>query len=162
MLQQAASCLRVFRVERFAAFLNGLYHSFFVDDKSRSAGEPDERNQYTVFPGHGFLLVAQDRKFEPQFFRVGFVFGTSVHADTDHLRARGFEFGDITLIRLELPRSATGECLDVKSQHHIFLAAKIAELDRSAALIGEGEIRSRISHLQRNSAPRENHAAPCK
>jgi len=52
--------------------------------------------------------------------------GSAVHADAENLCFRVGEFGDISLIRLNLLRSATGEGQHIKGQHDVLLAFELA------------------------------------
>jgi len=60
-----------------------------------------------------------------------------IQTDPQHLRARSFEFGDITLIRLDLRRSTGRGGTDIKGQNDGFLAPEITELDDLPVLIGK-------------------------
>jgi hypothetical protein len=74
--------------------------------------------------------------------------GEAVNAYAYDLCICGFEFGDISLIRLQLPGSTRGEGQDIKRQYYVLLPAKIAQLDELARLIAQREIWRPISDLQ--------------
>jgi hypothetical protein len=67
------------------------------------------------------------------------------------LRAGLLEFGDISLIRLELLGSAPGEGEYVESQYDVFLPKEIAQLYLLAGLIGQAEVRGFVAHLEWSS-----------
>jgi hypothetical protein len=64
------------------------------------------------------------------------------------LRAGGFEFGDISLIRLELLRSTGSRGPQVESQNHALLPAKVSEPDGPVVLVREREIRGPVANFQ--------------
>lgn len=92
--------MRVFRIERESALLNPLDQALLVNHKGRAAGQPDQRHQNSVLARHRFLFIAQDGKFDSQFFRKSFVLCLAVYTNADDLRARLLEFGNISLICL--------------------------------------------------------------
>ena len=53
--------------------------------------------------------------------------GHAVHTDAENLCFRVGEFGDISLIRLDLLRSAAGEGQHVEGQHDVLLAFELAQ-----------------------------------
>jgi len=101
-----------------------------VDYERDAIRPPEDGDEDVVLARNRLLLVAEDRELDAEGFGESLVLLPAVHADPDHMRARLLEFGDISLIRLELARSATCEGLDVEGQHHALLATKVGEMDR--------------------------------
>ncbi len=58
---------------------------------------------------HLTLEIAQQREGDPDVFLEATVSRVAVNADAQDLRVRLLEFGDISLIRLQLLRSTAGE-----------------------------------------------------
>ena len=65
---------------------------------------------------------------------------------------RLFEEGETSLVRLELAGSGGSVGKHVKSQHDVPLAAKTAQLDAIALVIGKFKIRGRVTNLERSHA----------
>src|SRR5207244_5105634 len=76
----------------------------------------------------------------------------TVRAKTEDLVVLRFEFGYISLIRLHLVRSTTGEREHIKAKHHIFFAAKVAQLvtHASVVLADDGARQSKVRRLITN------------
>lgn len=135
MFRQATNPQGVLGLDRLAAYLNAPDDAFLVDDVGRALGEPNERHQNTVLSRDCLVCVAQDGKPYAEFLSKSSVLGCAVHADPDKLRACGFEFGNISLIRSQLLLSSGSEGFNIKSQHHILLAAKVAQLHKGTILV---------------------------
>ena len=157
LLQHAARLNGAAGVDGVATFDDLPEGSLLVDHEGDAVGEAGEGNQDVVLAGDGFQFITEDREGNAKGCGKGFVLLAAVHANAENLRAGRFELGDISLIRLELARSAAGERLDVEGQHHAFLAAKIGGPDRGSVLVGQGEIGSSVADLERALA----HAAQC-
>ena len=148
MPEQAASLPSAVGVGGLSALVDVLDHAFFVDHKGRAPGEPDDRHQDAVLSRNGLPLVTQDGEPDSELLREGLVPGRAVDADSDHLRSRLLEPGDISLIRLELSGSTRCERPDVEGQHHAFLAAKVAQLHGGAMLVWQREVRRLVADLE--------------
>ena len=64
-----------------------------------------------------------------------FVCRRTVDADPKHLGVAVFEFGDISLIRLELSGSTSGESQNIEGEDNVLFAEKIAQLHLIPVLI---------------------------
>ena len=158
VLQQTARGVRAAGVEGFLIFLDVLDNAFLVHHKGDAIGEAVSVVQDPVVFRYDPLEIAQERESESLLFRKNFVGRGAVHADAQHLGVRLLEFGDISLIRLQLLRSTTGEGEDVKRQNNVFLAAKIAQLRDLAVLIGQSKVRCPVTHAQTGGASRHRDA----
>jgi hypothetical protein len=78
--------------------------------------------------------------------------GFTVDADAEDLRLRLFEEGETSLVRLELAGSSGCVGKHVEGEDDIPLAAKVAQLDAIALVIGEFKIRGRVTNLERSHA----------
>ena len=118
----------------------------------RDALRHAEETQYTIEPGNVLLGVAEQWKLQPELLREALVGSFTVDADAEDLRLRLFEEGETSLVRLELAGSGGSVGKHVKSQHDVPLAAKTAQLDAIALVIGKFKIRGRVTNLERNHA----------
>ena len=148
MVEHAARLHRPVGVDGVAALDHLADDSLRIDHKGVAVGEAEEGHEDVVPARDGFILVAEDRKCYAEGGRKSFVLLATVHADADDLRPGRFEFGDISLIRLELTRSAARECLDVEGEDDGPLAAKVGETNGRAVLVGQGEVGSNIPGLE--------------
>jgi hypothetical protein len=132
---------------RICAFLDVLNNSFFVDDESDPVGEEADDIQNTVGFGDLLIGVREQGKTCGRFCRKLAVSFRAVEADSQHLHARSFKPGDITLIRLNLFRSTGRGGANVERQHNGFSAQKISQLDEIAVLVRQREIRRAVAYF---------------
>jgi hypothetical protein len=92
--------------------------------------------------------VAEQREFDPDILGEASVRWGAVHAYSQDLCFGFFEFGDISLIRLEFLRSATCEGKHEEGQHDILLTLELAEFDLIALRVRQGEIGRPITDLE--------------
>ena len=147
VLQHIASGARAARINGVLD-VDVLNDSLPVNHKSGAIRDTFFLVIYPVILGNVSLEIAQEWKLDSDLFGESFVGGRTVYAHSQDLRAIRFEFGDISLIRLELFGSTTGESENIKRQHHIFLAQIIGQLHWLPVGVRQGEVRSFISHLQ--------------
>ncbi len=135
MLEQAASLVGAVRVDGRGVLLDVPDNPFLVDYEGHPVREPMMLVEYPVLFGDGPLEVAQQR--EGQAFLLGedAVGSETVNTDAEDLRPRLLEFGDISLIRLELLRSTPRESQHVERQDDVLLAQEVAQLHWLAALV---------------------------
>jgi hypothetical protein len=126
VLERTASLTRTRRVKRFFVPVNVLNDAVFIDDEGGPVGETVFLIQDSVLLRDGPLEITQQREGEAILLGKNLVGRRTINADAENLRAGLLEFGDISLIRLQLCRSTPGESEDVKGQHYILLAEKIA------------------------------------
>ena len=148
VFEQTAHGVCAARVDGRGILFEVLDDAFLVHDKRRPISEAVLFVQDAVLLGNGPLKVAQEWEAEAFLFGKRFVGGRAVHADAEDLRAGLLEFGDISLIRLQLLRSAAGERQNVERQDHVLLSVKVAQLDRPTILVGQSEVRRAVSHFQ--------------
>ena len=140
--------MRAAGVNGVAAFDDLADDSLLVDHEGDAVRPAENGDEDVIGFGDALVLVAQDGELDAEGFGEGFVLFPTVNTDADHLRARRFELGDISLIRLNLFRSAGRSGPDVERQHHTFLAAKIGEPDRRAALVRERKVGCDVARFE--------------
>jgi len=148
VLEQAARLYGPAGIDGVAAFDHLADDSSRIDHKGVAIGEAEERKEDVVLAGSGLLFVTEDGEGDAEGGRKSFVLLATVHADADDLRSGRFESGDISLIRLELARSAARESLDVEGEDDGFLTTKVGETNGRAVLVGQGEVGSRVANFQ--------------
>lgn len=119
-----------------------------VHHKRHTLGDAEE-TQHTVKLGDFSLGVAQKWKAQAELFSKALVGGFTVNADAEDLRLRFFEQGETSLVRLELLGSGRGVGQNVERQNDVLRAAKVAQPDKVAAVIGQFEIGRRVAGLGR-------------
>jgi hypothetical protein len=102
------------RVNGSFAHVDVLDDALFIDYKGRAVSEPFLLIQNPVVLGDGSHEVAQKRKLDPNLLSEDFVRGRTVNADAQDLRTALLEFGDISLICLQLRGSTPSEGEHVK------------------------------------------------
>lgn len=142
---------RILRVKSHATSLNFPDDAFLVNHKGGSPGKLDDRYQNSIIARDVLFFITEDGEHDAEFLSEGFIGGLAVYTDSDRLRSRPLEPGNISLICLEFLRSPGRERLDVEGQHYTFLASKVAQAHRVAVLIGQGEIRRAVTRPQRTS-----------
>ena len=135
VLEQTAHRVRARRIDGRRVLFDVLDDTFFIHHERRAVGETVLLVQDAVFHGNFALEIAQQREVHADLFREGLIGGGTVHADAEDLRVGLLEFGDISLIRLQLLRSTAGERQNVERQHDVLLAQKVAKLDDLAVLV---------------------------
>jgi len=148
VLQQAAGGAGAAGVDGRLADLDVLNHAILVDDKSGAVREALLFVQNAVVFGYRPLEVAKEWEAKILLLRERGVGSRAVHADAENLSVVLLELGDISLIRLQLLRSTTGEGQDVKGQHHVFLPQIIAELYILPIGVLERELRRLVTDLE--------------
>ena len=113
-------------IDRHAAFVNVLNDSLLVDDEGGSVAEALFLIKDSVILHHRSLKITEQWKRYTDVLCKTAIGGNAVDADAEDLSFCAFEFGDISLIRLEFSRSTTGEGQHIEGQHHIFLSPEIA------------------------------------
>lgn len=100
MLQHVASSAGATGVNGVFIHVDMLDDSLLVDHEGGSVGHWKLGIQNAVVRRDFSSEIAQQRKVNADLFGEGSVGGRTVNADAENLRAIGFEFGDISLIRL--------------------------------------------------------------
>ncbi len=126
MREDVASVCGAAWIDGFVAFLDVLNDSVFVDYERRAITIASIFVEDAVLVHDRSFEIAEQRKGDPNLFCELAIGINAVNADAENLCVGSFEFGDISLIRLQFFRSTTGKSQDVKSKHHILLAFEIA------------------------------------
>ena len=113
-------------IDRYVAFIDVLNDPVLIDYKGSTIPKALRLIEDAVIPHHSSFEIAQQGKRDADVLREAFVGGNTVYTDAENLRLHSFEFGDISLIRLQLFRSTTGKSQNVKSKHYVLLAFEIA------------------------------------
>lgn len=140
--------MRVRGVERGGALVDIPNDAVFADHECDAVGKEASEAENSVSLGHFLFGVAQERKTRARLLSKFAVPFLAVEADPQHLGARGFELGDIRLIRLDLSGSAGRRSAKVESQNDRPLPPEILELDELAMLLRQREVRCAIADLQ--------------
>jgi hypothetical protein len=148
VLQQAASGVGTAGVDGRGVFLDMLDHAFLVHYEGGAIRKPAFFIENAIIGGDGPLEITEHGEGHADLLGKLPVGGLAVDADAQNLGIGLFEFGDISLIRLELFRSATRESQNIERQDNVLLALKIAQLDDPAFLVGKREFRSLVPDLE--------------
>jgi hypothetical protein len=116
------------RIDRGVSFLNVPNDSFFIDHEGGTISKALLLNKDSIVFHHSAFEIAEDRKSNSKLFCKFTIGGNTVYTHSEYLGFGCFEFGDISLIRLQFLRSTTGECEYIHRQHHILLAFEVAQL----------------------------------
>jgi hypothetical protein len=135
-------------IDRHVSFIDVLNDPVLIDDEGGAIAEALFFIKNSVVFNHGSLKVAQQWKGYPDVLCKTAVGRNAIDADAEDLCICSFEFGDISLIRLQFFRSTTGEGQHIKCQHHIFLSLEIAQLHLLPGRTWQREIRRRVTDLQ--------------
>ena len=114
--------MRAARVNGRLADLDMLDHAVFVDHECGAVRKALLFVQNAVVLGYRPLEVAEKREVKIFLLRKRGVGRRTIHTDAENLRVGLLEFGDISLIRLQFLRSATGEGQYIKGQYHVLLS----------------------------------------
>jgi len=147
-LDQGADLEGAGGVEGRGALLDVLYAAFLVEDEGGAARPTFFFVEDAVFLGDFALEVAQQREGYAEVLAEALVGRVAVDTDAENLGVVGFEFGDISLIRLQFLRSTAGEGEHVEGQHSVLLAAEVSKVDRLAILVGQGEVRGEVAYFE--------------
>lgn len=145
---EAASFQCASGIDGVTAFDDLADHALLVDHEGDAVRPAENGDEDVVGFGNALVFVAEDGELDAEGFCKSFVLGAAINADAEDLRAGRFELGDISLIRLQLARSAAGEGFDVEGQHEGFLPAKVGEPDCRAGLVGQRKVGRRIAHFE--------------
>ena len=113
-------------IDRHAAFIDVLNDSLLVDDECGSIAEALFFIKDSIILHHSSLEITEQWKRYANVLCKTTIGRNAIDADAEDLSFCSFEFGDISLIRLEFFRSTAGEGQHIEGQHHIFLSPEIA------------------------------------
>ena len=109
MFKQTAGLVRAARVKCILTFIDVPDDAVFVHHQRCPVREPLLLVQNTVFLRNLSLEITKQRKINSFLLRESFVRSGAVNANPQDLGAGFLELGDISLIRLQLLRSAPRE-----------------------------------------------------
>jgi len=108
------------------SFVNVPDDAFLVDQESGAISEPLLFVKDAIVLYDSAFEIAEYRKSNSNLFCEFAVGGNAVDTHSKNLSFITFEFGDISLIRLQFLRSTTGEGQHINREHDVFLAFEIA------------------------------------
>ena len=148
MCQDVACIVCGRRVDRHFPFIDVLNNSLGIDHKRGPIAEALIFIENPVILYHRSFEIAEERERDADVLREPFISGNAIHADAENLSIGSFEFGDISLICLQLFRSTTGEREHVEREHNVLLTFEVTELDFLSSGAGKREIRRCVADLQ--------------
>jgi len=148
MRQDVARVRGAAGIQGLAAFIDALDDPFLIDHKRGAVSKLLILVKDSIVLHYRSFKIAQQRKCHADLLGKLFIGGDAVDAEAQDLCVAGFEFGDISLIRLKFGRSTTSEGQDVDGQHHIFLTLKITELIGLAIGGPQGKVGRRLANFQ--------------
>ena len=116
------------RIDRDVSFVDVLNDSFFIDHESRTISEALFFVEDAIVFDDSAFEITEDWESNSNLFCEFAIGGNTVNTHSENLRVGGFEFGDISLIRLQFLRSTAGKRQDVDRQYDVLLSFKIAQL----------------------------------
>jgi hypothetical protein len=121
--------VRAAGVNRRLVFVDVPDDAFLVHYKRGAVGEAAFFVEDPVLLGDGSLEIAEEWVSDLKLLGILLVGKPAVDTDAENLSVGLLEFGDISLIRLELLRSTTCKRQNVKRQDDVPLPPEFAELD---------------------------------
>jgi hypothetical protein len=110
------------------AFVDVPDNAFFVDQEGGAISKTLLLVEDPVILYYCAFEIAEEREGNSKLFGEFAVGENAVYTHSENLSFGGFEFGDISLIRLQLLRSTTCESEHINRQYDIFLTFEIAQL----------------------------------
>jgi hypothetical protein len=110
------------------AFVNVPDDAIFIDQEGGAISKALLLVEDTIILHYGAFEIAEDRERDSDLFGEFAVGGNAVYTHSENLSIVCFEFGDISLIRLQLLRSTTCESEHINREYNILLASEIAQL----------------------------------
>ena len=136
------------RIDRDVSFVDVLNDSVFIDHESSAISEALFFIEDAIVFDHSAFEITEYREGNSDLFCEFAVGGNTVNTHAEDLRVGGFEFGDISLIRLQLLRSTTGEREHINRQYDILLAFEIAQLVLLSVSSAKLEVGGFVTDLQ--------------
>ena len=136
------------RIDRDVSFIDMSNDAFFIDQKGGAIAEALLLIEDAVVFDDGAFEIAEDRESYSKLLCEFTVGRNTVNTHSENLCLVAFKFGDISLIRLQLLRSTTGERQNVNSKYDVLLAFEVAKLVRLSVGGTELEVRGLVADLQ--------------
>ena len=118
-------------IDRDVSFVDVLNDSFFIDHESSAVSETLLFVEDAIVFDDSAFEITEYRESNSNLFCEFAVGGNAVDAHAENLRVGGFEFGDISLIRLQLLRSTTSERQYIDRKYDVLLSF---EIDRKSVV----------------------------
>jgi hypothetical protein len=115
------------RINRHISLIDVLNDAVLVDNKCGPIAEALFFIKDSVVFHYGSLEITEQWKRDTNVLCEAAVGGNAVDTDSKHLGIGSFEFGDISLIRLQFLRSTTSKGQHIEGQHYIFLSLEVAQ-----------------------------------
>jgi hypothetical protein len=135
-------------IYRDVSFVDVLNDSIFIDHESRTISKALLFVEDTIVFDDSAFEIAEYREGNSNLFCEFAVGGNTVNTHAEDLRVGGFEFGDISLIRLQFLRSTTGERQYVDRKYDVFLPFEIAQLVSFSVGGTQRKLRSLVTDFQ--------------
>jgi len=116
------------RIDRDVTFVDVANDSFFIDQESGAISEALLFVEDAIVFDDSAFEITEDRKGNSDLFCEFAVSGNTVNTHSEDLGVVAFEFGDISLIRLQLLRSTTGERQYIDRKYDVLLSFEITQL----------------------------------
>ena len=148
MLEHVARVDNGGRIDRDVSFIDVLNDSVFIDHESSAISEALFFVKDAIVFDHSAFEITEYREGNSDLFCEFAVGGNTVNTHAEDLRVGGFEFGDISLIRLQLLRSTPGEGQYVNRKYDVFLTFEIAQLVSLSIGGTQRKLRSLVTDFQ--------------
>ncbi len=148
MLEHVTSFNNSGRIDRHVSFVNVPDDAFFIDQEGGAISKTLLLVEDAIVFNDGAFEIAEDGKSNSELFCEFAVGGNAVDTHSEDLSLVGFEFGDISLIRLQFLRSTTGKGEHIDRQYDVFLTFEIAQFVLLSVSGAQREVRSFVSDLQ--------------
>jgi hypothetical protein len=147
VLEQAARCHRLRRVDGVLSEVHVLNDPLLVDDERRTlsqlvtrATDLFETHGHAILPEHLETGIAQEGKVNVDLFREGRVRCGAITTNAKNHRVIRIQLGPINLIGFEFAASGVGKGKHIKNEDDVLLTSKIAELDLLPIVAQQREI----------------------
>jgi hypothetical protein len=136
------------RIDRDVSFVDVTNDSFLIDQERGAISEALFLVKDAIVFHDSAFEIAEYRKSNSNLLCEFPVSGNAVYTHSENLSFVSFEFGDISLIRLQFLRSTTGEREHINREYDIFLAFEIAQLVGLSVSSAKREVRRLVTNLQ--------------
>ena len=146
---QNVTCVHYRRwIDRDVSIVDVLNDSFFIDHEGSAISETLLFVEDAIVFDDSAFEITEYRESNSNLFCEFAVGGNAVDTHAENLGVGGIEFGDISLIRLQLLRSTTGERQYINRQYDVLLSFEIAELVNLSIGGAQRKIRGLVTNLQ--------------
>jgi hypothetical protein len=136
------------RIDRDVSFVDVLNDSFFIDYEGGAISKALFFVEDAIVFDDSAFEVAEYRESNSNLFCEFAVGGNAVNTHAEDLRVGSFEFGDISLIRLQFLRSTTSESQYINRKYDVFLPFEIAQLVGLSIGGTQRKLRSLVTDFQ--------------